>query len=240
MGSIGGKHLSRLAMPNTWKIKKKGIKWITKPLAGPHPLESGMPINLILKEILGYAKTSREVKKILNNQDILIDGKRRKEPRFIVGLMDVLSIPNIKTSFRILLDKKGHIFLKKIDEKESSLKLCKVVGKKPIKKKIQLNLFDGKNILIDKDDYKVGDSILIELPSQKIINHLKLEKNCSIYMTAGKKVGSVGVLQEIQKDKIVYKTEGKDNITLKKYAFVVGKEKPVIDLEVKKWTWWEI
>ncbi|MBW2978137.1 30S ribosomal protein S4e [Candidatus Woesearchaeota archaeon] len=234
MGNIGEKHLSRLAMPKTWKIKKKGIKWVTKPLAGSHSTELGMPLNLILKDILGYAKTNKEAKNILNHQEILVDGKRRKDPRFIVGLMDVLSIPKIKNSFRMLLDQNGYLYLKKLDEKEAPIKPSKIVGKKPIKKKIQLNLFDGKNILIDKDNYKVGDSVLIELPSQKIIDRLKLEKNCSIYLTAGKYVGSVGILQEIQQDKIIYKTEGKEHITLKKYAFVVGKEKPVIDLEAKK------
>jgi len=232
MGSIGEKHLSRLAMPKTWKIKKKGIKWVTKPLSGPHSIELGMPLNIIFKDVLKYAKTNREVKKILNNQEILIDGIRRKEPRFIVGLMDVLSIPKTKNNFRMLLNKNGYLYLKKIDEKEASIKPCKIISKKPVKKKTQLNLFDGKNILVEKDNYKVGDSVLFELPSKKIINHLKLEKNCSIYLTAGKRVGSIGILQEIQQDKIAYKTEGKDHITLKKYAFVVGKEKPVINLEV--------
>jgi len=234
MGSIGEKHLSRLAMPKSWKIKRKGMKWVTRPLPGSHTIKFGMPLNVILKDVLDYAKTNKEVKTILNNQEILVDGIRRKEPRFIVGLMDILSIPKIKIYFRVLLDKKGYLYLKKTDEKEASIKLCKLIGKRPIKKKIQLNLFDGKNILVDKDTYKVGDSIVIELPSQKIINHFKLEKNCSVYLTAGKHVGSVGVLQEIIENKIKYKTQGKDNLTLKKYAFVVGKEKPIINLEAEQ------
>jgi len=230
----GQKHLSRITVPKSWKIRKKGIQWVTKPLPGPHPIELGMPLNLIFKDILKYAKTNKEVKRILNNQEILIDGVRRKEPRFILGMMDVISIPQTKESFRLLLNQKGHLILKKIEEKEAKIKLCKIIGKKPIKKKIQINLHDGKNILLDKDNYKVGDSVLIELPSQKIIDHLKLEKNCLVYLTAGKHVGSLGLLQSVEQDKINYKTAGNDHITLKKYAFVVGKEKPVINIEVKQ------
>jgi small subunit ribosomal protein S4e len=231
----GEKHLSRLAMPKTWKIKRKGIKWITRPLPGPHPLGLGMPLNIILRDILRYAKTNKEVATILNNQEILVDGIRRKEPRFVIGLMDVISMPKIKTNFRVLLNKKGHLCLKKIDEKEIRIKPCKIIGKKLIKKKTQLNLFDGKNILIEKGDYKVGDSIVIELPSQKIINHLKLEKGCLVYLTAGKYVGHTGKLEEINEDKITFRTESNEShITLKKFAFILGKEKPVIELEAKQ------
>jgi len=234
MGSIQ-KHLSRLAMPKSWKIKKKGIKYVTRPLPGPHSIKSGMPLNLIFINMLSYAKTNKEVKRILNNQEILVDGIRRKEPRFIAGLMDVLSIPKTKESFRIVLDKKGYLSLKKIDEKEAKIKVCKIIGKNAVKKKVQLNLYDGKNILVDKGDYKVGDSIVIEIPSKKIVDHLKFEKGNSIFLTAGKRVGAIAKLQEIQESKIVFKnSSGKENITLKKYAFVVGKEKPVIDIEVKE------
>lgn len=235
MGSIGEKHLTRLAMPKSWKIKKKGIKYVTRPIPGPHSIKLGMPLNLIFINMLNYAKTNKEVKNILNNQEILVDGTRRKEPRFIAGLMDVISIPKIKENFRIILNKKGYLSLKKIDDKEAKIKVCKIIGKKAVKKRIQLNLYDGKNILVDKDEYKVGDSVVIELPSKKIVDHLKFEKGNSIFLTAGKSVGIVGKLQEIQEAKIVFKTSSeKENITLKKYAFVVGKEKPIISIEVKE------
>ena len=234
MGSIGEKHLSRLATPKSWKIKKKGIKWVTRPLPGPHSIRLGIPLNIILRDILNYAKTNKEVKNILNNQEIFVDGKRRKEPRFIVGLMDVLSIAKIKTSYRVLINKKGYLVLKQIDEKEEKIKPCKIVGKKSVEKKIQLNLYDGKNILVDKDNYKVGDSVVIELPSQKILNHFKFEKNSSVYLTSGKYVGSVGILQDITNDKITFAVSGENHITLKKFAFVVGKEKPIISIEAKQ------
>ena len=59
-----------------------------------------------------------------------------------------------------------------VNEKESSLKLCKIKGKNLMKGKINLNLHDGRNIITDNKEIKVGDSVLIELPAQKINQHL--------------------------------------------------------------------
>ncbi len=232
MGSRVEKHLSRLAMPRTWKIKRKDKKWVTRPLPGTHSFKLGMPINLIIRNILSYTRTTKETKYILNNQEILVDQVRRKSHRFIVGLMDVISTPKIKENFRILLDKKGKIITFPIDKNEAKVKPCKVKGKTSIKKgKIQLNLFDGKNIILSKEKkISVGDTVLIDLPSQKIKESFKLEKKAFVYLTGGKHVGETGTIEDIKDNLIIYK-RGKNKFeTLKKYAFVIGKEKPAIKI----------
>jgi len=68
-------HLKRFFAPKTWKIKRKGIKFVSKPSAGPHRREMSMPINVILRDLMGYAKTTREVKYLLNNKDVLVDAE---------------------------------------------------------------------------------------------------------------------------------------------------------------------
>ncbi|MBD3354654.1 30S ribosomal protein S4e [Candidatus Woesearchaeota archaeon] len=232
MGSRIEKHLSRLAMPRTWKIKRKDKKWVTRPLPGPHPFKLGLPINLLIRNILKYTRTAKETRYILNNQEIFVDHVRRKNHRFIVGLMDVISMPKIKENFRILFDKKGKIIAFPIDNKESKIKPCKVKGKKVLKKgKIQLNLFDGKNIILSKEkSISVGDTVLIELPSQKIKDSFKLDKKAFIYLTGGKHIGETGTVEDIKDNLIIYKRGKKKFETLKKYAFVIGKEKPSIKL----------
>src|SRR3990167_5629856 len=122
------KHLKRLAAPKSWPIKRKGEKFITRPLAGSHEFGLATSLTIMLKDVLGIAKNNREVKHILNNKEILVDGKRRKEPRFLVGLMDVLSIPETKENFRILLDKKGRLRLAKISEDDAKIKLSKIIN----------------------------------------------------------------------------------------------------------------
>ena len=226
MGSKVEKHLSRLAMPNTWKIKRKRIKWVTRPLPGPHSIDSGLPLNVLLRDTLKLARTAKEVKNILNNQEILIDGVRRKEPKFIVGLMDTVAIPKIKKYFRILFNKKGNIIAFEIKPDEAKVKPCKIKCSTVIKKgKFQLNLYDGKNILTKDKSYKVGDTAVIELPSQKIKEFLKLEKGATVYLTGGKHIGETGIVEDIKENRLVYK-RGEDTFeTLKNYAFVIGKGK---------------
>jgi len=230
MVNKGKKHLTRLAMPKSWQIKRKGIKWIARPLPGSHPMKFGLPLVVIFRDLLNYAKTTKEVKNILNNQEILIDGIRRKESRFMVGLMDVISIPKTKTFIRILLSKKGKITFIHIPKEESNIKPCKIIGKTSIKGKIQLNLFDGKNVILDKDNYKLNDTVLVEMPSQKIKETFKFEKGSSVYLIGGKHVGEIGTIQDIKGHIIVYKRDNSTFETLKGYAFVVGKEKPVIKI----------
>lgn len=220
-------HLKSIAAPKTWKIKRKKHIWITKP-KGSHKLEQCMSINTILKDFLKYAKTNREVKRIISKKGVFIDGVKIKKPDQSAGLMDIIAIPEIKESYRIMLDGKGKIDLVKVDEKT---KLCKIINKTKIGKKTQLNLFGGKNILVDKDDYKVGDTVILEFPENKIKGSVKLEKGSLCYLIGGNHIGEVGIINKIEGDKIIVKTKDEEFETLKKFIYMVGKEKPLIKFE---------
>ncbi|MBI2658582.1 30S ribosomal protein S4e [Candidatus Woesearchaeota archaeon] len=229
---MGKGHIKRLAAPKTWHIKRKKIKYITKPMPGTHSMETGTSLNILLKEILNYANTTREAKKILNSNDIRVDGKTRKNFRFPVGIFDTIGFTSTDEYFRIILNKKGKLGIIKIKKDEALLKPCKIVGKTMVNGKLQLNLFDGKNILADDKAYKVGDTLLLALPQDKISKHLKLGKNSTIFLAGGKHIGETGNVENIVEDKVVYK-DAKGNLieTSKKYAFVVGDSKASITLE---------
>jgi len=227
-------HLKRFFAPKTWMVKRKGIKFVSKPSAGPHKREMALPMNVILRDIMGFAKTTREVKYLLNNKNIIVDGKRRKDYRFPVGLFDVIALQDINESFRMILNTKGKLNIVKIAKNESSIKPCKISGKKIVKGKTQLNLYDGKNLLVDKDNYKVGDVLVVDFSSGKYIikDHLKLDKKTHVLLTGGKHMGHQGEIQDISGKRIVYKTkEGNVEETLKEYAFAVGKDKSIISLK---------
>jgi small subunit ribosomal protein S4e len=224
-------YLKRYVAPKSWTLLRKTETFVVRPNPGAHPLKLGMPIALLLRQ-LGYAKTAREIKKILNIKEILVDKRRVKEHKFPVGFMDVLSIPSTKENFRILLDAKGKLKLSPIkDESEAGLKLCRITGKRIIKKgKIQLNMSGNRNLLVEKNEYKPGDSIMIELPSQKIAQHIKLENGSMVLITGGTHIGSKGVIESVEGDKVIYLSDNEKRNTLKKYAFVIGKEKELINL----------
>ena len=230
-------HLKRLTIPKSWGIGKKKTKWIARPSPGPHSLKESMTLNLLLKEFLQYAKNKTEVKKILTDKQILIDNKVRKEQHFPVGIMDVISIPKTNEDFRILLSERGKFKLQKISKEEAKIKPVKVIGKTLLKgNKIQLNLSDGKNILISKDNFKTGDCVVLDLEKNNIKEHIAFGKGATVFITHGKYIGKTGVINSIINEnnlsptKIIFKTDDKDVETLKKYAYVIGKNKPIITL----------
>lgn len=221
-------HLKRLNAPNTWPIERKATAFVAKPLPGTHKLEECMPVGLLLREILKLGKDKREIKIILNNKNISIDNKIRKDVNFPVGLFDTLSIPPLNKYYKILYNTKGKLILSEIPKEESEHKICKIIGKTILKKKkVQINLSDSRNILVDKDNYKVRDSIIVK--NNKIIKHLKFEKNALIYLIGGKHIGAKGNLVEVKKfpgvskDIIVFKSDNKNYETLAEYAYVIEK-----------------
>ena len=226
------KHLKRYFAPKTWKIKRKGIKFVAKPRPGTHKIDVALPLNIILRDILGYANNNREVKFILEKKNITVDGIRRKDCKFPVGLFDVLSLNDIDKHFRVVFDKMGNIGLIKLGKEESMVKLCKITGKRAIKGKVQLNLYDGTNIIVQNGSYKVGNTILLALGKKKEIKEkINLDKNVLIYLTGGRHIGQIGKVESIRANRILYKAESGDVVeTLKVYAFPIGKDKPLISL----------
>ena len=81
-----------------------------------------------------------------------------------------------------------------------------------------------------KKDYKIGDSLIIKTPEQEIKEHLKLEPGVYIMITGGSSIGQSGTLTKIEGEKIKFKIDNKETETLKKYAFVLGKDKPAITI----------
>lgn len=233
------RHLSRLNMPRSWPIERKKTKWITRPNPGPHSLDMGIPLGLLLKEVLKYSKTTKETKEILNQGLVKVDNKIRKDYKFPVGLMDTLVIQNI--CYRVLVNKKGKFVLHKITKEESNTKPRKIIGKTTLRNKTtQINFSDGSNKLLKKDAYSVSDTLLFDLEKNEVKDHLRLEEGSIIYLLKGKYIGQVGVVKSIEKSnslnpkKITFSIGAKTFETLKDYALVIGKDKPLISVQANE------
>ena len=233
MAKMGSrKHLKRYKAPKSWPIHPKEDTWTVKPSAGSHSINDSIPLTLVIRDVS---------KRIINSGNILVNGIVVKDYKFPVGFMDVLNIPKTGESYRVLLDRKARLQLKLIED--SSAKLSKIVNKTTIKGgKTQLNLHDGKNVIIEEDAYSVGDVICLKVPEQEIVEVYPLEVGATVLVTGGKHTGELGTVSEIIENKstnpntIIIENSSKDEfLTLKDYAFVVGTDAPVIDLlEVNK------
>jgi len=225
--------LKRIASPTTWNIKKKEFKFSLKPFPGSYSYHFGIPLGILLRDYLDCSNNMRESKYIVNHHDVLINKKKRTDIHHIAGLMDVIEIPSLNQFFRILINKKGKLYLVKISKEDAETTLTKIKNIHLLKKgKIQLNLDGGKNILVQKGKFNPGDSIILDLSKNKIKEQFKFEKGAFILLIGGKHVGDKGNITEINHKKITFKTkEGELLETSKKYAYILGKEKSAIKLE---------
>lgn len=233
------KHLKRLRAPKHWMLSKVGGIWTTKPSQGPHKLRECIPLNLILRNKLKLALTGREAKMIVNSKEghIAVDGKIRKDFKFPVGFMDVLTLVKTKTNYRVLYDCKGKFGLHKISATESEFKLCKVkfraMGPKGIP---YLVTHDGRTIRFPNPAIKAQDTVRINLRTNDISDYYKFETGCQVMIKGGNNIGRVATLVKIEKHDgsydIIYCKDpsGKEFSTRVDNVFVIGTKKPEISL----------
>jgi small subunit ribosomal protein S4e len=220
--------LKRLAAPKWWPIEKKAKKFVVSP-RGPHPKESSLPLLVFVRDVLKVAENSKEAKSIIKKGEVLIDGRKMKDYKYGIGLFDVIEIPALKKAWRAVSHKKGLKFVE-IPEGEKKLKICKIINKKTLKKgRMQLNLHDGRNIL-SNEKYFTHDSLLIEVPEQKVVQYIKLEPESLILVTGGTRMGEIAKVSKIEGNRVWLKNEKEFEVP-KRFVIVVGKEKPVIKLE---------
>ena len=240
------RHLKRLSAPTQWYIERKTYKWAVRPRPGPHSMKTSIPLLYIVRDYLGYAKTAREARKILNEGKVLVDGVPRKDYKFPVGIMDVVSIPETGEHYRVLPNRIGKLILHPITDKEAGLKPLRISNKRMVKGgNLQLNFHDGTNYLIKlssltdeaKDRFKTAYTVLMRVPEKEIIAILPFEIGAQVFVTQGKNVARRGKVVEVRQfpggwpDVVTIEdSEGELFDTLKEYAFVVGKEKPEISL----------
>jgi small subunit ribosomal protein S4e len=231
-------HLKRLNAPDSWHIAKKTTKFITKTAPGPHNANA-MPIAVWLRDHMDFARNMKEIKQVLRQKDVIINGKACRDPRMGVGIFDIIALPKINKYYRILRDKDGRHVSIEIDAEAAKTRLCKIKNKTTISGgKVQLNMRDGSNLLAD-NTYKSGDSIVLSLEPEnrfKIVDHFPFAVGNMAMVIGGKHSGKVARILEIIKvpgsvpNKIVLEDENTSTKfdTVSPYIYMVGKKTPAI------------
>jgi small subunit ribosomal protein S4e len=224
------RHLKRINAPKTWKIQRKGIKFTTKSNPGGMSKNLTIPVANILKFDLKLANSVKEVKHLIFEGLIFVNGKKITDYKYPLCFTDVLSIPKIEKYFRLIIDTNGILRILPITKEESALKITKIIGKTFVKGKMQLNLIDGRNVFFDKHHYKVKDSLLLTMPEQIVKEHLSFEKGALVLLYQGKHIGKIGKVNDIKKDSIMVKTKDEEFETKTTYALVIGKDQPLLKM----------
>lgn len=232
------KHMKRLMAPKTWMLDKMGGVFTIRPSSGPHKMRESMPISIFLRNKLRYALTNHEVKIIMKQRLIKIDGKVRTDYKFPAGFMDVVQIEKTNENFRLVYDVKGRFTIHRITNQEAKYKLCRVKAVKTGPKNVPyLYTSDGRTIRYPDPVVKVHDSIRLDINTGKIMDYIKFEAGNLCMITGGRNTGRVGTIMHRERHPgsfdicHIKDASGHTFATRLAYTFVIGKgSKPYISL----------
>ncbi len=226
-----GRHQKRVASPTSWLVERKTHHWVVGANAGAHSKETGIPLLVIVRDLLKLANNAKEAKRIINEGNVFIDGIARKDYKYMTGLFDIVAIPSLNEYYRVLLDANNRFKLYKEDK--NAMKLCRINNKTVVKKgKVQLNLHDGTNILASHD-YKTFDTVMLSLPERKIAKHITYKAGNLAMVVGGEHSGEVAKIKQIRKVRgsgtnMVVLANEKEFETIEDYVFMVGEAAPEI------------
>jgi len=233
----GSKKLKRQMAPLYWGISRKEKRFVVTVKPGPHKKNFSIPTAVLLRDKMKLVSTLREAKSVIYAGKITVDGTKRKSLHHGVGLMDVIELDGVQDIYR-LVPKVGSILTPiKINAEEKNKKIVKVTGKTTIHGgKTQIKFHDGRTLISD-EPVNVNDSCILQVPEQKILEVIKLEKGSQILVTSGVNAGKMGKIEDVKKGTFILTKRVITTIDEKmmeipiRLVIAVGKEKPAIQIE---------
>ncbi len=237
-------HFTRFEAPGFLPINKKENKWVVRASPGPHKARFSLPLAIVLRDQLKLATSIREVKAIVTTGKVQVDGRVRRDYKYPVGIMDIVSIPSASLYFRVVPHPTDYISLVKINSEEAKYKYIKVVNKTVIdSSRTQINLADGRNMVMTNEQAKsihTRDTLKIEVPTQTLVKSFEMKEGSYGIIIGGKNVGANGKITSIKRSQ--YKTDIYSLVTIEsstgykyetnlKNVMIIGEESSEIRLE---------
>lgn len=233
----GSKKLKRQMAPQFWGITRKDKRFVITVKPGPHKKSYAVPTAVFLRDTLKIVTSLREAKAAIYSGKVKIDGVVRKSLHHAIGLMDVIELENVPEIYRLVPTEEKLLRPIKINESEKTKKLVRVTSKTTINKgKLQIGFHDGRSVISDAQ-VNVGDTCLIQIPDQKILEVIKLEAGCQGLVTRGVNAGQIGKVETVEEGTFILPKRvvvilGERKIEIPADIIMsVGKEEPIIQLK---------
>ncbi len=211
-------HLKRIAAPKSWTLARKEYTYIVRPHPGRHSLSQTLSITSALKTLV-VADTTRDVRKALVINKVLVDGKRINSYRAPVGLYDRLTVND--THHRIILDDHGRLI---ITPSTNEVKPARIQGKHSITGgKTQLTFSDGRTIITDKK-VTVGSTALYNPQKPSEFKEVTLSEGTGVLLIKGKHAGLRGTFTGFKGTLVEVKTNNETLLTTKQNAFALPED----------------
>jgi len=191
-------HQKRLSVPKSWPVERKEETFTVTAGAGPHG-EDGVPLLIVLRDVLGYADSRKEARYALNQDNVVINGTPVNDEERPVGMFDIVAFDEREEYYRVFPDEGGRLALTPIDADAAGSKLGKIDEKRHVPGgDVQLTLHDGQTLLVDGDAYAAGDSLIVDNDTGEIVAHFAYEEGALVTAVAGSHAGEIGTIDEIQ------------------------------------------
>jgi small subunit ribosomal protein S4e len=190
------KHQKRLSVPKSWPVERKTDTFTVKADSGPHG-EDGVPLIILLRDVLGYVGSRKEARYALDQGNVLVNGDENVAEDRPIGMFDIVAFTEREEYYRVFPDEGGRLTLTPIDADAADSKLGKIEDKTKVSgDRTQLNLHDGQNLLVE-DEYSTGDSIVVS-NDDEIVAHFPYEEGSLVTAVRGTHAGDIGEVTDIQ------------------------------------------
>ncbi len=185
-------HQTRATVSKKLPIHRKGTKYVARASID---LQNSVPVVVAIRDILKLASTAKEVKEMIKQKLLKINGKNVKDLKDSIKLLDIFEADR---TYVLTLTTNGKFAFEETGTKE---RICKVIGKKLVRGgKIQINLHEGSNILSD-EKIGINDTIYLNLAG-KIVKHTPIQKSKECIIISGKYIGKKGLIKNVEEKKV--------------------------------------
>ncbi|MDO9538440.1 MAG: 30S ribosomal protein S4e [Methanocalculus sp.] len=235
-------HMKRIVAPGSWGIGRKVSKYVSVTSPGPHNA-GAIPVAVWMRDQMGLARNMKEIKQILHDRQVVVNGKVCSDPHIGLGVFDIISFPRLEKHYVMLLDKSGRFATSEIDAAAAKVRLSKIRNKTTLPGgKVQLNLLFGANLVAD-DSYHPKDSIILTLGVDgdarfSIKEHFPYAVGNVAMVVGGQHSGRVARIREVipvpgsvpNRVSLEDLSTGAVFETIEPYIFMVGRDEPSLGI----------
>ncbi|MGV8131779.1 MAG: hypothetical protein ACP5N7_06795 [Candidatus Pacearchaeota archaeon] len=204
-------HQTRSEVIKALPLARKGTKYVARAMRNS---SNSVPLVVAVRDMLKLANTSKEVKGMLHNKRIKINGRVAKT---LTDPICLFSRIEADKNYLLTILPTGRFSF--VETKDNQRKL-KIIGKKLLRgKKLQYSLHDGTNVISDKEFF-VGDTLIIN-DENKIMKHIEFDKGKEVFAYKGSYIGREGKIQSISGDKVTVKFDKEEAVVEKSHVITI-------------------
>ncbi|NMI77061.1 hypothetical protein GLT92_01415 [Nanohaloarchaea archaeon] len=172
-------HQKRLSAPKHYPIERKQKKYVSN-IKGSRDSATAIPAGLLLRDVLEYAETEKEAKKIIRDGQVLRNGDRLGDVQEGVGVLDLIEIPETEEKFRAVKKQDRLEFV----PVESDNHVAKIVDKTSQEDRNVYRLHNGENYST-KDEFETGSTLVLNDGAEEVA----LEEDSKALVIKGRHAG---------------------------------------------------